>query len=896
MKKNSGSALTSVIVVFLLVTMLGTPLLSMVVYNYRLREYDSGIKEAEYKNEIIMDKISTIIKNAVVDAIGTAKQSSTAEMSDINDALVSAYNSAYDAAISSVDKYNEDGFTEKDSETYREEIVTKLELELEKSLDNYEIVTTEEIIGLLALRNDPVGNEEKGTVKDDIDLASAKINEELLEELCNKIFQKKYKEALTTTVTNPEPNGKVNINIFDRIYDEDNYLSSDITNVVFGDVNLPSDELTKKTKAQSLKVESRHEYLGSEGFEYIYPAGYVPDNAFKGNELRLNVNSEYKFADRTPVTTLSATFIIGVPDFNIISSIEQQTIALSNPTLDYGLIVGKTLDLDSDKTLIIDGNLLAGVTEDKDGDGKSLGYGIGILMNSGSSLRLLDVYDNISDGRVATPGDIIMNKNATLETGSSPLFYRNLYVGNPKKTPESEGAINVKFNGDVFAKDDLEINFNSTVNIEQDLDTTEGKNYSYFGFNDTNEEDEGPDSSSAIVINSTILDNIKISLNNLYLGGRAFIDGVSSTTRMDKYNNPLIYKTGESLSVKGNYIAYQVPMIYNYNGSGNDYNIDKVLFSPYFMKGLKQGIEDETNLAIKLVDRLQDISTYLDKVDSTLPEPNKTNAALDMAYEDFDTTMKWEYFLRYNEINGGLKIPENISIKNIKYIEGTVINNKSIVGKDSLNAKDKQQALMIGKKPVYDEFTSYFGYYPEDEELRKDKITDWLKLGTGKEGQVASFYTYISPKGGEAKETLTLSWNSTPQDSDLFIEVKDGMTSIDGVIIVDGNLVIENCLEDIPFCGMIIVTGKLTIKDDIRLIADKEYINSVIVENYLGTTYENGGDVVLGEGDLFNTFEYDGSGTAYIAISIDETDKSNMLNINELIGITDWKKSEYNRL
>ena len=51
MKKNSGLALTSVIVVFLLVTMIGVPLLSTVVYNYRLREYDSGIKEAEYKNQ-----------------------------------------------------------------------------------------------------------------------------------------------------------------------------------------------------------------------------------------------------------------------------------------------------------------------------------------------------------------------------------------------------------------------------------------------------------------------------------------------------------------------------------------------------------------------------------------------------------------------------------------------------------------------------------------------------------------------------------------------------------------------------------------------------------------------------------------------------------------------------
>ena len=96
MKKNSGAALTSVIVIFLLVTMIGVPLLSMVVYNYQLREYDSGIKEAEYKNEIVMDKIANIIKTEVIAAIAEAKNTSTADISAITDKLVNSYNSAYD--------------------------------------------------------------------------------------------------------------------------------------------------------------------------------------------------------------------------------------------------------------------------------------------------------------------------------------------------------------------------------------------------------------------------------------------------------------------------------------------------------------------------------------------------------------------------------------------------------------------------------------------------------------------------------------------------------------------------------------------------------------------------------------------------------------------------------
>ena len=76
-KDHAGSALTSVIMMFFLVTLIGAPLLGMVVYNYRLREYDSGIKESEYKNEIVMDRIATIIRNEVISAMSVAKTDTT---------------------------------------------------------------------------------------------------------------------------------------------------------------------------------------------------------------------------------------------------------------------------------------------------------------------------------------------------------------------------------------------------------------------------------------------------------------------------------------------------------------------------------------------------------------------------------------------------------------------------------------------------------------------------------------------------------------------------------------------------------------------------------------------------------------------------------------------------
>ena len=72
----------------------------------------------------------------------------------------------------------------------------------------------------------------------------------------------------------------------------------------------------------------------------------------------------------------------------------------------------------------------------------------------------------------------------------------------------------------------------------------------------------------------------------------------------------------------------------------------------------------------------------------------------------------------------------------------------------------------------------------------------------------------------------------------------------------------------------------------------------IVIKNYLGSSeYIFPGDTPsesLSEGDLFNTFEYDGSGTTYVAIDV--TDRSNMIDINTLVGITDWKKQSIGRL
>lgn len=829
MKKNSGAALTSVIVVFLLVMMILVPLLGAVVYNYRFREYDSGAKEAEYINEIIMDRISTIIKNNVVLAISNSKDDSARNINLINDALINTYNKVYDSAVDSVPPVPQDTIDEEEINRYeqavRTEIKNRLVSELQGNLDSDVIEGTslEDIIKTLKMDD-----------KEFDELHVAKINDEELKNVRNSMFSEKYHSEL---IGDGEGSG-----IFYSIYNDLKVddLDIDVSKVKFGTEEMDKDPETGATLGRALKVKST--YMGWDGTDrtYIKNTIYTETPSFdeESEKLRIGIESTYRLNSYTPVTTLSATFVIGTPDIEDISSVKQQTVALSNPTLDYGIIVGKKLTIDGEVN--VDGNILA-LANNNDSEG--------IDINSGASLKAKR-GSNISDSRIATPGDIIMRGNTVLETGTNPIYYRNLYLGSLNE----DAPIQVSFNGDVLAKDDLEINSDS-VTVTQESG-------SYFGFNDKN--NEGPDSSSAIVINSGAIGGIRLGLNDLYLAGRAFIDGVRSATRRDSNGNALIYKTGESISVKGNYIAYQTPLV---DSNLNIYDVDKVKFSQYFMKGQKVGMGEDAEFTVNFVDRFIDIKEG---------ENEKT------AYGNFDVNNKWQYFTEYDRLNrSSLRKPE-ISVNRIKYMQGAGIVSGEVVGQET--SYPQNYAVMIEKGKRFEEFTKYFGYYPKDESKRKENISDWIKFGeNSKQIQDDNFFVYISERNAGNK---SLGWGSFRASSNIPINVQNG--EINGIIIYDGDLTIKSDSE-IPFNGLIIVTGNLVIENDANIISNKDLVSEIIMKNYLGSEYVYNGS--LEKGDLFNVFTYDGSGSTYVAIDV--VDRSNMLNINDLIGITNWKKTGY---
>ena len=107
MKKNKGAVLTGVILMVLVMTLIGVPLLGMVVYNYRLRELSNSIKRAEYENEMAMDVIAVIVRETVIQAISDAKDAATTGVNEIVELQRNNYSSLYGKYTSEwINEYN----------------------------------------------------------------------------------------------------------------------------------------------------------------------------------------------------------------------------------------------------------------------------------------------------------------------------------------------------------------------------------------------------------------------------------------------------------------------------------------------------------------------------------------------------------------------------------------------------------------------------------------------------------------------------------------------------------------------------------------------------------------------------------------------------------------------
>ncbi len=410
--------------------------------------------------------------------------------------------------------------------------------------------------------------------------------------------------------------------------------------------------------------------------------------------------------------------------------------------------------------------------------------------------KYLEIKDNcIFDGKVHVSNDATIDKSGATAQFTDELAVKgDIYIRDGSSAKVSDTSVtNIFMTGrnaelttfpdsKLQVKDDLEIdNENQTVEI----------NGSYYGFSDGSYSSH-PDSSSGININESKNLNLKIT-ENLYILGTSYVNVMNSS---GKY-----YQTGESLSVKGNYMAYLQP-----------------LFSP-----------DDTKLEgtnIKFTDY-----QYLRFADGF--SGGGTMAPWD----------KGDYIRSYQSEYGGLKIPGGIIVNRAITLGSYVSNNELKV--DNW-AYDTYKSEFVKAEERYDKATDRLGY-----DAGTMKFSEQVKLSNVaadiEETDELGYYVYIQKGTG----------------SKIFNERKyKGLIITNGDVVFGSN--VESFEGSVVAGGTVTILGSSTFKynKDIasKIIADNKLHTTVFdgsskIDEVIRLTYTSDEDAG-GNTDFSNLLKF----------------------------------------
>lgn len=300
----------------------------------------------------------------------------------------------------------------------------------------------------------------------------------------------------------------------------------------------------------NLKTIDSVEDMEVKTIDAVDPAvGYIieiPENGYevvtdesgeKWINIDVNSNFETKGSEFKQRRTVSINFKVKAPEYN--SEINIVDI--------YPVYDGKSITADgnmkveggTESNLEITGDVwVKGVDENLTGENFTFDkYKGGIYLNNTG----FDITGNIY-----TANTLHLENNIKGTIGHNSLvdgdvFAKNIYVG---KGSYSGGSTNNKidFNKEVTVNNDLAINStNSVINLKNN----------FYGINDKTTE---VDSAGKALNSSSIIVNEVSTPSELNIEKDAYIMGVAYLNATDASGNQ--YQTGESVAVKGNYLAY----------------------------------------------------------------------------------------------------------------------------------------------------------------------------------------------------------------------------------------------------------------------------------------------------------------------------------------------------
>lgn len=573
----------------------------------------------------------------------------------------------------------------------------------------------------------------KFTELDDKDRSKDKINE---------IFKDKFYEFLT--VRNKEILNEKEVEILEYLILEKKYIKAIL-------------------ESGKLEYDSAISNIENRFIIEIPEGGYVKNiNNGKVSNITIEVKSNFESTEGQLKNkkTVSTKYSITAPDYN--SEITSINI--------YPVFDGKAITADGNMNVESLGNKsIVNISGDiwvqgNNNLGNSPEYTFDKYIGG---IKLDNTSFNIN-GNIYTANTFHLNNLVNESSVNGDIYAKNIYVGKSINSNVSK-LNNISFEKNVVVNNDLALNAtNSSIVIKNN----------FYGINEKTTEVSTANkalSSSSIIVNDTS------NTSTITVNKDSYIMGVAYLNATDESGNK--YQTGESVAVKGNYLAYT--------------DVDDVL-------------NGATNVTLKYYSPLQLLES----------KNGQSNA-----------TMKAEYFSEYySRGNNSYRFNDGgVSLKGSVKSVGTSIKDNNgnilkanIIPKD-LNLVNEQRNEFARNVFAMGDATGLGDDLYDGQEVKR-QVSNQVNFNEIRKVQGSSFDTtegMVILKGNE-NENIEIE-NGKIKGTD--IELSKGLIIANGDITIDGNF---------SFTGNIITTGNIILKGEgeKNITYDPQVVRSILALNH----------------------------------------------------------------
>ncbi len=556
--------------------------------------------------------------------------------------------------------------------------------------------------------------------------------EDRRKENLNKLFKEKFYEFLSKKETlNLKGNSK-ELYILEYLIKDKKYIKS---------ISNDAMEYTSSGIDPNIIIEI------PEGGYVVNKSGNIIDN------IKVKVNSTFETKEGTlrNKKTVSTEFTVKAPDYN--SEITSINI--------YPVFDGKAITADGNMT-VSEGNIdIKGDIWIK-GNPSNLDNPAFTFDKYNGGISLENTQFNI-DGNIYT--DNTFHLKNKVEKGSSVnenIYAKNIYVGKSTNSIISENN-NISFQKDVIVNNDLALNaMKSSILIKNN----------FYGINDKTTE---VDTAEKALNSSSIIVNDLSNTSKITVDKDSYIMGVAYLNATDDKGNK--YQTGESVAVKGNYLAYT-----DVNNLGS--NVTLKYYNPLHLLESING-DKSANMKAKY-------------------------------FEDYYSKSN-DYSLK----QGGVNLNGNIhSVGASIKMDGTI--EKANISKEDLEVINNQKSEFARNVFAMGDSTGFKDLYDGQTVVRT--VNNQIDFNKVRDIQNNAF--------DEKEGSVILRENN---NESLVIEngvVRGTSNKINkGLIVTNGDITIEG---EFDFTGNIITTGNINFKDNgtKKITYSPQVVRNVLSSNY----------------------------------------------------------------